>query len=210
MRSQAIVCYNRCGRNKWRQALDTVRRSTNQCLHLSDLTPGTWNVDPVHSTVGFVARHLMVSKVRGRFGTFNGTSRSPRIRCSRRSRPPPTSPRSTPATRAATTTSVGRLLRPREATRRSTLVSTGIEPDGERLRAAQRPDDQGRHQAGRLRLEFDGVTTDPWGSTRAGFTAEAEINRKDWGLECNVVLETGGVLIGDKVKIELEIEAVKA
>ncbi|HEX3088816.1 MAG TPA: YceI family protein, partial [Ilumatobacteraceae bacterium] len=59
-------------------------------------------------------------------------------------------------------------------------------------------------------LEFEGVSGDPWGGTRAGFTAEADVNRKDWGLEWNVALETGGVLVGEKVKIVLEIEAVKA
>jgi polyisoprenoid-binding protein YceI len=59
-------------------------------------------------------------------------------------------------------------------------------------------------------LEFDGVATDPWGNTKAGFSAEAEINRKDWGLEWNVALETGGVLVSEKIKIELDIQAVKA
>ena len=59
-------------------------------------------------------------------------------------------------------------------------------------------------------LEFNGVVTDPWGNTRAGFSAETEINRKDWGLDYNAVLEAGGVLIGEKVKLSLEIEAVKA
>ncbi|HTH05107.1 MAG TPA: YceI family protein, partial [Ilumatobacteraceae bacterium] len=58
-------------------------------------------------------------------------------------------------------------------------------------------------------LEFEGVAGDPWGNTKAGFTAEADINRKDWGLEWNVALETGGVLVGEKVKITLEIEALK-
>ena len=58
-------------------------------------------------------------------------------------------------------------------------------------------------------LEFDGVATDPWGNTKAGFTAEAQINRKDWGLEWNVALEAGGVLVGEKVTITLEIEALK-
>jgi polyisoprenoid-binding protein YceI len=56
-------------------------------------------------------------------------------------------------------------------------------------------------------LEFDGVVTDPWGNTKAGFSAEAEISRKDFGLEWNVALETGGFLVGDAVKITLEIEA---
>ncbi len=59
-------------------------------------------------------------------------------------------------------------------------------------------------------LEFNGVVTDPWGNTRAGFSAETEVNRKDWGLDYNAVLEAGGVLIGEKVKLSLEIEAVKA
>ena len=58
-------------------------------------------------------------------------------------------------------------------------------------------------------LEFEGVANDPWGNTKAGFTAEAEINRKDWGLEWNVALETGGVLVGEKVKIVLEVEALQ-
>jgi polyisoprenoid-binding protein YceI len=90
-----------------------------------------------------------------------------------------------------------------------TLVSTGIDPRGGdytlhtelTIKGVTRPVD--------FHLEFDGVSADPWGGTRAGFTATTEINRKDWGLEWNVALETGGVLVGDKVKIELEIEAIK-
>ena len=59
-------------------------------------------------------------------------------------------------------------------------------------------------------LEFDGVNVDPWNNTKAGFTAATEINRKDFGLEWNVAVETGGVLVGDKVKVQLDIQAVKA
>ena len=61
-----------------------------------------------------------------------------------------------------------------------------------------------------LDLEFDGVSGDPWGGTRAGFTAEGEINRKDWGLEWNVALEGGGVLVSEKIKLHLDVELVKA
>ena len=61
----------------------------------------------------------------------------------------------------------------------------------------------------KFELEFEGVGKDPWGNTKAGFTAEAEINRKDWGLEWNAALETGGVLVGEKVKLQLDIQAVK-
>ena len=59
-------------------------------------------------------------------------------------------------------------------------------------------------------LEFDGVATDPWGNTKAGFSASTDISRKEFGLDWNVALETGGVLVGDKIKIELDIQAVKA
>jgi len=59
-------------------------------------------------------------------------------------------------------------------------------------------------------LDFEGVNTDPWGNTKAAFAAETEINRKDFGLEWNVALETGGVLVSDKVKVQLDIQAVKA
>jgi polyisoprenoid-binding protein YceI len=56
---------------------------------------------------------------------------------------------------------------------------------------------------------FEGTGTDPWGGTRAGFAAETELSRKEWGLEWNVALETGGVLVGDKVKLHLDVEAVR-
>jgi len=91
-----------------------------------------------------------------------------------------------------------------------TLVSTGIDKNGGdyvlhtdlTIKDITKPVD--------FELEFDGVNDDPWGGTRAGFTAEAEVNRKDWGLEWNVAVETGGVVLGDKIKIQLEIEAIKA
>ena len=59
-------------------------------------------------------------------------------------------------------------------------------------------------------VEFGGVGQDPWGATRVGFEAVAEINRKDFGMEWNAALETGGVLVGEKVTITLDVEAVKA
>ncbi|MER3452179.1 MAG: hypothetical protein C4344_00275 [Acidimicrobiia bacterium] len=60
-----------------------------------------------------------------------------------------------------------------------------------------------------LDVEYEGVTRDPWGGERVGFAATTEIDREDWGLTWNVALETGGVLVGKKVKIELEVEAVR-
>jgi polyisoprenoid-binding protein YceI len=91
-----------------------------------------------------------------------------------------------------------------------TFVSTGVKKDGDDylLFGDLTINDTSRQVE--FSLEFDGVTGDPWGGTRAGFTAQTEINRKDWGIEWNAALETGGVVVGDKVKIQLDIEAVKA
>lgn len=180
---------------------------------LAALTPGTWTVDPSHSTVGFVARHLMITKVRGRFTDFSGSLEIT---------PDP-------------------LQSHVEATVNLASISTGDEGRDAHLRGAdffdvpddgESPtmtfrstgikDDDGEYTlfgdltiAGVTRqvefsLEFEGVSPDPWGGTRAAFTAVTEINRKDFGLEWNVALETGGVLVSDKVKVELEIQAVKA
>lgn len=179
-------------------------------LTLAGLTPGLWTVDPSHSTVGFVARHLMVTKVRGRFGTFTGTiTIGDDVLQSKLE-----------ATADIATVSTGDDAR--DGHLRSadffdvenyptmTLVSTGIDPRDDEfvlhtdltIRGITRPVD--------FRLEFDGVSQDPWGGTRAGFTARADVSRRDWGLEWNMALDTGGVLVSDKVTIELEIEAVKS
>ncbi len=176
---------------------------------LSDLTPGVWNVDASHSTIGFVARHLMVSKVRGRFATFTGTLTI--------ADDPLASKLEASAEIASVTTGDdtrdGHLKSPdffdAEQFPTMTLVSTGIDKDGSdyvlhtdlTIKGVTKPVD--------FELEFEGVSGDPWGGTRAGFSAEADVNRKDWGLEWNVALETGGVLVSEKVKIQLEIEAIK-
>ncbi len=175
---------------------------------ITDLTPGVWNVDPVHSSVGFVARHLMVSKVRGRFTSFSGTINVAENRLESK------------VEASVDIASISTGDEAREGHLKSpdffdaekyptmTLVSTGIEADGKdyvlhtdlTIKGITKPVD--------FELEFDGVSGDPWGGTRAGFSAETEVNRKDWGLEWNVVLETGGVMLGEKVKIELDVQAV--
>ena len=175
----------------------------------ADLT-GVWNVDPSHSTIGFVARHLMVSKVRGKFGTFSGT-------ITVGDDPLQAKVEATVDIASVTTgddTRDGHLKSADffdlEKYPTMTLVSTGIDPKGSdyilhtdlTINGVTKPVD--------FELEFEGVSGDPWGGTRAGFSAEADVNRKDWGLEWNVALETGGVLVGEKVKIQLEIEAIKA
>ena len=89
------------------------------------------------------------------------------------------------------------------------LASTGIDADGDDFVLHTQLTIKGVTRAVDFELEFEGVATDPWGNVKAGFSAEAEINRKDWGLEWNVALEAGGVLVGEKVKLTLDIEALK-
>jgi polyisoprenoid-binding protein YceI len=178
----------------------------------SALTPGTWNVDPAHSSVAFVARHLMISKVRGRFTDFSGTLEIA------------TDPLQSSVEATVNLASVTTGDETRDAHLRSpdffdvdgdgsptmAFVSTGLkEDDGEYLLFGDLTV-KGVTRQVEFALEFDGVSADPWGGIRAGFSAATEINRKDFGLGFNMALETGGVLVGEKVKVELDIQAVKA
>ena len=177
---------------------------------LAALTPGTWTVDAGHSTIGFVVRHLVVAKVRGQFTDFTGTI----------------TVGDDPLTSKVEATVQAVSIETRDAGRdghlRSgdffdvenhptwSLVSTGIEAAGGSYVLHTDLTIKGITQQVDFELEFDGVAVDPWNNTKAGFTAEAEISRKDFGLEWNVALEAGGFVVADKVKIVLEIEALKA
>jgi polyisoprenoid-binding protein YceI len=180
---------------------------------LSTLTPGVWNVDPSHSTVGFTARHLMVTKVRGRFTGFSGA-------LAIAEEPLASSVTATVEMASVSTGDDGRDGHLKSADffaveqfPTMSFTSTSIERDGD-------DDDEfllhgdltikGVTKPVTFELEFEGVATDPWGNTKAGFGAEAEINRKEWGLEWNVALEAGGVLVSEKIKLQLDIQAVKA
>jgi polyisoprenoid-binding protein YceI len=177
---------------------------------ISDLTPGTWNVDPSHTVIGFTARHLMISKVRGRFTSFTGSV---------------TIAEDPLQSTVEATVDLGSVTTGDEARDghlksgdffdvenhpTMTFRSTGIKADGDDFLLTGDLTVAGKTRSVDFELEFDGVTQDPWGGTRAGFSAETEISRKDWELTWNVALETGGVLVGDKVKIELDAELVKA
>lgn len=170
---------------------------------------GTWEIDPSHSVVGFSVRHLMVAKVRGRFGSFAGT-------LDIAERPEDSSVAVTIDTASIDTRDEKRdaHLRspdffdaeqyPTLSFRSSGFLQTGatsFELPGElTIRGVARPVT--------LAVDYEGLTPDPWGNTRAVFSAKTEIDREDWGLTWNMALESGGVLVGKSVKIELEIEAV--
>lgn len=177
---------------------------------LNSLTPGTWNVDPSHSGLNFTVKHLMVSKVRGRFASFSGTLNIA-------ADPLQSSVTAQADVASVTTGDTGRDEHLRsgdffEAEKFPTIsfASTKIETDGDDFVLYADLTIKGVTKNVKFELEFDGVGKDPWGNTKAGFSAEAEINRKDFGLEWNAALETGGVLVGEKVKIQLDIQASKA
>lgn len=171
---------------------------------------GIWNIDPTHSTVGFVARHLVISKVRGSFRSFSGaiTVGEQQLESS--------------VTASIDMASVDTSDEGRDGHIKGedffdvakfpmmAFASTKMTQDGDEFEVIGDLTIKGVTRSVVLDLQFNGTSKDPWGGTRAGFNAETEINRKDFGLEWNVVLETGGVLVGEKIKIELDIQAVQA
>ncbi len=175
----------------------------------SGLAVGTWNVDPSHSNVGFSVRHLMVAKVRGRFGAFTGTiTITDNLLDS--------SLQASIDTTSVNTNDEGRDAHLRgadffdvETFPTMSFTSTSLTAKGDAYNLTGDLTIKGVTKPATFVLEFEGVSTDPWGNTKAGFSAETEINRKDWGLDFNVALDTGGVLVGEKVKIQLDIEAAR-
>jgi polyisoprenoid-binding protein YceI len=171
---------------------------------------GTWTIDPSHTTVGFTARHLMISKVRGRFGSFAG-----QIVVN-------DDVASTSVTATIDTASIDTGDEKRDGHLRSadffdvdtfptmTFASTAVRERGDGYVLVGDLTIKGVTRPVELAVEFEGSQGDPWGGTRIGFVARGDINRKDWGLEWNVALETGGVLVSDKITLQLEVEAVKA
>ena len=173
-------------------------------------TQSTWQIDPAHSLLEFSVRHMMVSTVKGRFSQLRGT-----------------------ITDVAEDPSLSSV----EVVVDAASISTGdVDRDGH-LRSADFFDveqyptitftsrrlqgsrdeftltgDLTMHGVTRevtLDVTLNGVGTNPYGKTIAGFSAETKINRKDWGLNWNVGLEAGGVLVSDQLKISIELEAVK-
>ena len=177
---------------------------------LDDLTPGTWTIDPSHTTLGFTARHLVVAKVRGRFGAVTGDITIAADHLA-------SSVNATIEMASVDTGDAGRDEHLRgadffdvEQFPTMTFTSTRVTGSGSDYTLTGDLTIKGVTKSVSLDLEFDGVSGDPWGGTRAGFTATGEIDRRDWGLEWNVALDTGGVLVGENVKLQLDIEAVKA
>jgi polyisoprenoid-binding protein YceI len=171
---------------------------------------GTWTIDASHSEVGFSVRHLMVAKVRGTFERFEGTLTIAE------------DPLASSVTATIDLASINTRDDGRDAHLRSpdffetdtypamTFTSTSVTPDGDDFKVIGDLEIKGVSRSVELDLEFNGVHPDPWGGTRAGFSAETEISRKAWGIDFEVPMDGGGVVVGDKIKVMLEIEAVLA
>ncbi len=169
---------------------------------------GTWTIDPVHSDVSFTVRHMMVSKVRGQFTTFEGTVVTAE------------DPLQSSVTATIDLNSIDTHNEQRDNHIRSadffevekhahmTYRSTGIRQAGEDWLIDGELDLHGVTRPVQLKVELNGFTRDPYGGTRAGFSATAEINRRDFGIDISVPMDGGGVVVGDKISINLEIEAV--
>jgi polyisoprenoid-binding protein YceI len=172
------------------------------------LPAGTWTVDTAHSSVSFAVRHLMVSKVRGSFKDFSAEIVTA-------DNPLDSTVTATVQMGSIDTRDEGRDQHLRtndffdvEHFPTMTFTSTKIEGSGSDYKVAGDLTIRGVTRPVTFDLEVNGVQRDPWGKTRAGFTLSGSINRKDWGMEYNAMLETGGVMIGDKVNIEVDVEAV--
>lgn len=170
-----------------------------------------WEFDLVHSSIGFWVRHLMVSKVRGRFALWSG-----KLEFDEQA---PASSRTELQIEAA---SIDTQDPQRDAHLRSpdfldvdkfpslTFKSTSVEQAGEGdFRVRGDLTIRGTTRPVVLEVEYGGRVQDPWGGQRVGFSARTSLNRKDFGLGWNQALETGGVVVGDKVEIALELEAVR-
>jgi polyisoprenoid-binding protein YceI len=170
----------------------------------------TWNIDPVHSEVGFSVRHMMVSKVRGRFTKFSGQLVTG------------DDPAASSVTAEIDLSSIDTGNEQRDGHIKSadffevetyptmTYKSTGIRvEDGEYVLDGNLTL-KGVTKNVPLRLELNGFGQDPYGGYRAGFTATGELNRGDFNVSFNAPMQNGGVVVGDKITLHLEIEAVKA
>jgi polyisoprenoid-binding protein YceI len=173
---------------------------------------GNYNLDPVHSRIGFSARHAMVTKVRGAFNQFEGSGYFDEA-----------DPASSHVELTIKAASIDTRNADRDAHLRNndflamdqfpeiTFRSTAVESvDQDNYKVSGDLTIRATTKPVTIDFEFTGSAVDPWGNLRLGFEGSTTINRKDWGVSWNAALEAGGVLVSEKVTLEFEIAAVKA
>ena len=171
---------------------------------------GTYVLDPSHSQLGFVARHAMVTKVRGSFNEVSGTATIDG-----------TDPASSTLSVTVDTASVDTRNEGRDGHLKSgdffdvesfpeiTFVGSGFVVEGDVVNVTGDLAIKGKTHPVTIPFEFQGEAKDPFGNERIGFEGSVVVNRKDWDLTWNAALETGGVLVSDKVTLEFEGSAIK-
>lgn len=171
----------------------------------------TWTIDPAHSTAEFAVKHMMVSTVKGRFRSLEGTLHIDEA-----------NPANSWVEASIDVASIDTAEPQRDAHLRSddffnvekyprmTFRSKRVEPvEDTRWKIIGDLTIRDVTKEVVLDTEFEGRVTDPWGKERIGFTAETVLNRKEFGLKWNALLETGGAVVGDKVRVSLHIEAIR-
>ncbi|MDX6301433.1 MAG: hypothetical protein QOF53_2647 [Nocardioidaceae bacterium] len=184
--------------------------TTTAAATIADLA-GTWTIDASHTRIGFVARHAMITKVRGAFNEFDGTAVVDGTSLSASS-----------VSLTIKAASIDTRNDQRDGHLRSndflamdeypeiTFVSTGVTLAGATsLELTGDLTIKGVTNPVTVPFEFEGLATDPFGNLRAGFEGAVTINRKDYGITWNAALETGGVLVSDKIVLEFEVSAIK-
>ena len=169
-----------------------------------------WHIDPAHSHVEFAVRHLMISTVKGRFREFSGGLTGD-----------PSDAAGASVTITIAAASIDTRENQRDAHLRSadffdtdrfpdiTFTSTNVARDGDDLNVSGLLTIRGVSKNVTLRVTPEGRAKDPWGNERAGYSATTTINRKDFGLSWNQALETGGVLVGDEVRISIDVQLIR-
>ena len=174
-------------------------------------TRSTWTIDAAHTEVGFEVKHLMISRVRGRFGAVTGTIELDAEDPTRSS-----------VTAEIDVTSIDTRQEQRDAHLRSAdffdvenfpsigFRSSRVERVGDRYRVTGALTIRGVTREVVLDATDEGRGRDPWGGERAAFSASLVIDRRDFGLTWNQALETGGVLVANDIRVTLDVQAVKA
>lgn len=177
---------------------------------VQDLT-GDYTIDPSHTRLGFTTRHAMVTKVRGQFEQFEGTAHIDTA-----------NPAASKVHLDIVVASVSTGSPDRDGHLVSgdffdtatypamTFSSTAVERDGNEWSITGDLTIKDVTKAVTIAFEEQGSAKDPFGNVRVGFEGETTINRKDWGLSWNAALETGGVLVSEKIKLEFDISAIKS
>ena len=170
-----------------------------------------WTIDTTHSEIGFKVKHMMFTNLSGQFESYEGTVVSEDDNFENAS-----------FEFSADINSINTNNADRDNHLKSgeffdgenhpklTFKSTSFTKKGDEYELKGDLSLKGETKPVQLAVEFSGILKDPWGNTKVGFTITGKINRKDWGLNWNSALETGGVLVGEEVKLNIELQFIKA